>query len=59
MNKKDIKIALEKQIPKKVKAIEDDFGYFICGNCEHYIYYEDCYDAHKYCLNCGQKLDWD
>ena len=45
----DIAIAaLEKQIPKKMDR-------YYCPICRHY--FEDG-EAHNYCPNCGQKLDW-
>lgn len=53
-----MKEALEKQIPKQVKELDKEYGYFICNTCDHYINYSDDYESHKYCLNCGQKLDW-
>lgn len=46
----DIAIAaLEKQIPKKMDR-------YYCPICRHY--FEDG-EAHNYCPNCGQKLDWE
>ena len=58
MDKKDLEIALEKQVPRKVKELDDEYGYFICSNCDKVIAYDNDYREHKYCLNCGQKLDW-
>ena len=49
---------LEKQIPKKVKSIDENHSYYVCGNCDTAIYYSDMPKSHKYCLNCGQALDW-
>lgn len=52
--------ALEKQIPTKVLHSYDDII------DEMWCYCPTCYaglgwgnvDTHKYCMNCGQKLDW-
>lgn len=43
--------ALEKQMPKKV--IETDWIY--CPNCKRPL---DVIQKYKYCVICGQKLDW-
>ena len=43
---------------KQVKEIDDNQGYFKCPDCETLIYYSDNKESHKFCLNCGQKLDW-
>ena len=56
---KAAKEALEKQIPKKPKMIFDEYSYFECGNCGEAIYCSDDLKTHKYCLNCGQALDWE
>ena len=53
-----IDIALEKQIPKKPKVIFDEYSYFECGNCGEAIYCSDELKTHRYCLNCGQALEW-
>ena len=50
--------ALEKQIPKKVKNIDENHSYFVCENCGTAIYYTAMPKSHRYCLNCGQALDW-
>ena len=52
------KSALEKQIPKKPKVIFDEYSYFECWNCGEAIYCSDELKTHRYCLNCGQALDW-
>lgn len=44
--------ALEKQIPKKPI---DNIEYPICPNCGKPFYY-GCID--RYCVDCGQKIDW-
>lgn len=53
----ECKMAVEKQIPKKPKEIDEEYGYFICGNCGGAIGFTDDFKSHKYCLNCGQAID--
>lgn len=56
--------SLKKQIPMKSKSTEIDdeccyCGYFECPACGDLIYVEGArFEEHKYCLSCGQKLDW-
>lgn len=51
--------ALKKQIPMKSTEINDECGYFECPACGDLIYAEGArFEEHKYCLSCGQKLDW-
>ena len=50
--------ALEKQIPKELSTVIKEangreFKFYYCSSC--YVNIESKY---KYCLNCGQKLDW-
>jgi len=49
--RKRIGKALERNIP--MKPIEH-FTDFICPKCQDY----ELFAHHKYCLGCGQKLDW-
>lgn len=59
--KRDIKealLALEKQVPRRPKNIDEDYSYFDCPRCDFVVGYADDKETHKYCLNCGQKLDW-
>lgn len=51
-------IVKEKQRSVKPIEVDTDLSYFKCGNCEGLIYYSDEKESHKYCLNCGQKIDW-
>lgn len=51
--------AIEKQKPKRPRDIEYDYSYFICPNCGEGIYATDDFENHKYCLNCGQAIQWD
>lgn len=50
---------LEKQVPMKPSKINDEVGFFVCNNCNGCIGYTNAKEEHKYCLMCGQKLDWD
>lgn len=52
------KSALEKQIPKKPKAIFDEYSYFECGSCGTAIFCSDELKSHIHCLHCGQAIDW-
>lgn len=49
--------AVEKQKPKKPETIERDFDYYKCPVCGEYIWATDNINSHKYCLNCGQKIE--
>ena len=51
--------AVEKQRAKKPKELDTEYGDFICGNCGGAIAYTDDFKSHKYCLNCGQAIQWD
>ena len=51
--------AVEKQRAKEPKELDTEYGYFICGNCGGAIAYTDDFKSHKYCLNCGQAIQWD
>ena len=50
----EIKAAIEKQKPMKLKAHTTSGAYGRCPRCNELVksYYE------KYCDQCGQKLDW-
>lgn len=51
--------SLKKQISMKPTEINDECGYFECPACGDLIYAEGArFEEHKYCLSCGQKLDW-
>ena len=50
--------ALEKQIPKKPDFADYDCSYFICPCCKNAIYSSSNVTNHKFCLECGQALDW-
>lgn len=50
--------AYGKDIPKKPIKPQEDYGTFQCPNCKGLIYTEDEFKTHKFCLMCGQALDW-
>ena len=54
----ECRAAVEKQKPKKPEDVEYDYSYFICPVCGDGIYVSDDYESHKFCLNCGQAIDW-
>lgn len=37
---------------------DEDMGYFVCPECGTFILADDFGD-HKFCLNCGQRLEWE
>ena len=49
----------EKQKAKKPKELDTEYEYFICGNCGGAIACTDDFKSHKYCLNCGQAINWE
>ena len=51
--------AVEKQKAKKPKELDTEYEYFICGNCGGAIACTDDFKSHKYCLNCGQAINWE
>ena len=50
--------AVEKQKAKKPIEPDEEYGTFKCPSCGGLIFTEDRFETHKYCLLCGQKLDW-
>lgn len=50
--------AREKQIPKKPIEPQEDYGTFKCTSCGGLIYTTDEFETHKFCLMCGQAIDW-
>ena len=51
--------AVAKQKAQKPKELDTEYGYFICGNCGGAIACTDDFKSHKYCLNCGQAINWE
>lgn len=49
----------ERDTAKASTEVDEYFGYFECPNCGMAIYASDRLESHKYCLNCGQKLEWE
>lgn len=49
----------ERDTAKTPTEVDEYFGYFECPNCGMAIYASDRLESHKYCLNCGQKLEWE
>ena len=49
--------AVEKQTPMKPIDYDEDLGYFECPSCGLTIM-ADVFSDHAFCLNCGQKLNW-
>ena len=49
--------AVEKQKAKKSIDYDEDLGYFKCPSCGCCIMADEFSD-HKYCLNCGQAIQW-
>ena len=47
----------ERDTAKAPTEVDEYFGYFECPNCSMAIYASDRLESHKYCLNCGQKLE--
>ena len=54
----ECRAAVEKQRAKKPIEPDEEYGTFKCPNCGGLIFTEDRFETHKYCLLCGQKLDW-
>ena len=50
--------AVEKQKAKKPIEPDEEYGTFKCPSCEGLIFTEDRFETHKYCLLCGQRIDW-
>lgn len=50
--------ARAKQIPNKPIEPQEDYGTFQCPSCGGLIYTTDEFETHKFCLMCGQAIDW-
>ena len=48
----------ERDTAKAPIDIEDDYGFFVCPSCGNSIYASDDFESHKFCLNCGQRIQW-
>ena len=50
---------IDRRIPMNPIDVDWDYGYFECGRCKGLICNtSDNMEDHKYCLLCGQKIDW-
>lgn len=54
----ECRAAVEKQKAKKPIEPDEEYGTFKCPSCGGLIFTEDRFETHKYCLLCGQRLDW-
>ncbi len=53
------KSALEKRVPKKPLFIKRSITqFYACPGCSTSKHYEKLFSKMKYCVNCGQALDW-
>lgn len=48
----------ERDTAKPPIDIEDNYGFFVCPSCGNSIYASDDFESHKFCLNCGQRIQW-
>lgn len=48
----------ERNTAKPPFDIEDNYGFFVCPSCGNSIYASDDFEGHKFCLNCGQRIQW-
>ena len=48
----------ERDTAKEPIDIEDNYGFFVCPSCGNSIYASDDFESHKFCLNCGQRIQW-
>ena len=48
----------ERDTAKSPIDIEDNYGFFVCPSCGNSIYASDDFESHKFCLNCGQRIQW-
>lgn len=49
----------ERDTAKAPKEVSEEYGYFECPSCGDAIYASDNFESHKFCLNCGQRLEWE
>lgn len=49
----------ERDTAKAPKEVSEEYGYFECPSCGMPIYASDNFESHKFCLNCGQRLEWE
>ncbi len=49
----------EKATPKPPEYVDYDMGYFKCGACGELITWTADEGDHKFCLECGQAINWE
>ena len=49
----------ERDTAKPPIDIENNYGFFVCPSCGNSIYASDDFESHRFCLNCGQRLEWE
>ena len=58
LNPEQIRELKERDTAKAPIDIEDNYGFFVCPSCGNSIYASDDFKSHKFCLNCGQRIQW-
>lgn len=48
----------ERDTAKAPIDADEDYGFFTCPSCGEAIYASDNFESHKFCLNCGQRIQW-
>lgn len=48
----------ERDTAKAPIDADEDYGFFTCPSCGEAIYASDDFESHKFCLNCGQRIQW-
>lgn len=46
----------ERDTAKAPIDADEDYGFFTCPSCGEAIYASDDFESHKFCLNCGQRI---
>ena len=54
----EAEMTILKSLPIKPRELDTDHGYFVCQVCGFTVGYCEEYKDHRYCMNCGQKIDW-
>ena len=54
----ELREEVERKKAKEPIDYDEDLGYFKCPSCGCVIMADEFLE-HKYCLNCGQKLEWE
>ena len=49
----------ERDTAKAPVDIDDDFDMYVCPNCDMAIGTIGDKKSHKFCLNCGQRIQWE